>query len=105
MSQHTPKSKLYYRNREVVKQRDSVCALCGAWIDPTLNYLPYTEKSQRKMHPMSFSLDHILSVVGRPDLAEDIDNMQASHLVCNQRKGRGKKLPPLPETPYVIDDF
>lgn len=47
--------------------RDSdVCHICG--------------------QPGADSVDHVLPVVRRPDLAYDLSNLRPAHLVCNKRK-------------------
>lgn len=55
----------------------TVCALCGKLLDKTLKF----------PHPMSASADHIESWATAPQLRFDPSNGQATHLVCNQRKG------------------
>jgi len=53
----------------------SSCGICRGAIDQTLKY----------PHPQSSSLDHIVPLaLGGDDV---LDNVQAAHLLCNQRKG------------------
>lgn len=51
------------------------------------------DKSLKYPHPMSISIDHIIPVAlgGR----STIDNLQATHLICNKEKG--KKLLNMPK--------
>ena len=53
------------------------CWLCGNAIDYKLAY----------PHPLSWSVDHILTAKERPDLLMDVSNWAASHLDCNIRRG------------------
>lgn len=53
-----------------------ICSLCG---DPI-------EKGLPKMHPMSWSLDHIIALHLGGD-PYSIENVAPAHLGCNSRKG------------------
>lgn len=53
------------------------CWLCGSDIDYRLAY----------PHPMSWSLDHAVTVKERPDLMMDTGNFRSSHHDCNQQRG------------------
>ena len=66
----------YDKNRHLVLIRDEVCAICGGVIDKRLKF----------PHPMSASIDHIIPISkgGHPS---NIDNLQLTHLICNQVKG------------------
>lgn len=67
---------IYKHNRAILRKTATVCALCGMPIDKTLKH----------PDPMSISIDHIIPVAmgGR----STIDNLQATHLICNQSKGK-----------------
>lgn len=67
---------IYKRNRSILRKTATVCALCGLPLDNTLKH----------PDPMSTSVDHIIPVAlgGRSSL----DNLQATHLICNMRKGK-----------------
>lgn len=67
---------IYSHNRSILRKTATVCALCG---------MPF-DKSLRYPHPMSISIDHIIPVAlgGR----STIDNLQATHLICNKSKGK-----------------
>jgi 5-methylcytosine-specific restriction endonuclease McrA len=76
VSKHTPRSRTYWRLREIVKHEEPNCWLCHAEIDRTLRYPA----------KMSFSVDHIIPASVRPDLAEVRSNLRAAHLDCNRRR-------------------
>lgn len=78
MSRHTPRSRTYWRLREIVKREEPYCWLCQKPIDPDLKYPAL----------MSFSVDHIIPASVRPDLKEVRSNMRASHLDCNRRRNK-----------------
>jgi hypothetical protein len=53
------------------------CWLCGKDIDYRLQY----------PHPLSWSLDHAVTVKERPELIMDRNNFRSSHHDCNQERG------------------
>lgn len=55
------------------------CGICGQPIDYTIAW----------PDPQSFSVDHIVARAIAPHLAEDITNLQATHLGCNRSKYTG----------------
>lgn len=67
---------IYAHNKAILRKTATVCALCGMPLDKSLKY----------PDPMSTSIDHILPVTlgGR----STIDNLQATHLICNKQKGK-----------------
>lgn len=67
---------IFAHNKAILQKTSMVCALCGMPFDKTLKY----------PHPLSISIDHIIPVAlgGRSTL----DNLQATHLVCNKEKGK-----------------
>lgn len=67
---------IYQHNKAILRKTSTVCALCGMPIDKSLRY----------PNPMSISIDHIIPVAlgGR----STIDNLQATHLICNKEKGK-----------------
>ena len=77
MSRHTPRDRRYLALTQQVKREEPDCWLCGHPIDPTL----------RAPDPWSFSLDHVVPCVARPDLAHDRGNARAAHRRCNGRRG------------------
>ena len=74
-----PRKANGHRRRQVqarLRARHDPCAICGRPIDYDLP----------PGHPMSFTVDEIVpvSMGGSP---YDIANVQAAHLICNQRRG------------------
>lgn len=67
---------IYKHNKAILRKTATLCALCGMPIDKSLKY----------PNPMSISIDHIIPVAlgGR----STIDNLQATHLICNKSKGK-----------------
>lgn len=68
-----------------VRARHDPCWLCGMPIDYTLEY----------PHADSFTVDHIRSWIGHPELREDPANLAASHARCNKSKGQASAKPGL----------
>src|SRR4051812_14474422 len=56
-----------------VRAEEIRCWICGVDIDPC--YPP--------RHPLSFSVDHLIPLALRPDLAVVRANLHAAHLKCN----------------------
>lgn len=74
-----PRNRNGHRRRQAVarlRARRDPCALCGGPIDYDLP----------PGHPLSFECDEIVpvSLGGSP---YDMDNLQAAHRICNQRRG------------------
>ncbi|MFF8831357.1 HNH endonuclease [Streptomyces sp. NPDC015131] len=67
----------------------AICARCGGRIDLDLP----------KEHRLSWTLDHIIPRVIRPDLAEDPANVVPMHRSCNSSKGARTGPPVLPKPP------
>lgn len=63
-----------------VYRTETHCGLCGGIVDKTLPW----------PHPMSKSVDHIISRKVAPHLALVRSNVQLAHLVHNQQKGDGE---------------
>jgi 5-methylcytosine-specific restriction endonuclease McrA len=74
-----------YRWRQLAKQvkPGAVCWLCGGVIQFGL----------RRNHPLGPSLDHIIPVSVRPDLAHEPANLRPAHYGCNARKKDGQIKP------------
>lgn len=86
---HTRRDRTLAR---AVRRRGDDCHLCGEPIDYDLP----------PGHPQAFEADHIIPVaVGG---TSTLDNIAASHRVCNQRKGDGRRAG-RPDTPApAVDD-
>ena len=63
--------------RATCAREKTPCWLCNDDIDYKLDY----------PHPLSWSLDHAITVKERPDLLSDPLNFRSSHHDCNQRRG------------------
>lgn len=66
---------IFRKNRAILIKTAEFCALCGRPIDKTL----------KAPDPFSVSIDHIIPVAkgGKSTM----DNLQATHLICNKQKG------------------
>ena len=72
------------------KARGDVCGICKG----RLGEIHYNEPSDAK-HPLSFVIDEIKPISRYKEFgyeskraaAEDINNLQAAHYICNQKKG------------------
>jgi hypothetical protein len=77
------------KNRARFKAMDAPCGICGG----KLGRIHYEEPSDAK-HPLSFVIDEIKPVskwqafgyVSAKAAAEDWDNLQAAHYICNAMK-------------------
>lgn len=77
------------RNRERMKAMQLPCGICKG----RLGRIHYEEPSDSK-HPLSFVIDEVHPVSrwkefgysSRREAAEDWNNLQASHFICNQYK-------------------
>lgn len=76
--QRARKGRTSTRLRATVKQMGShICWLCGVPIDMGLP----------PEHRMSWTMDHVMPVSIRPDLAEDLGNIREAHRGCNSSRG------------------
>lgn len=73
--------RAYYRNRDRLKARATVCALCGHPIDHSLPI----------GHPRSFNADHIIPL--SKGGTHDYSNLRASHQECNLQRGDKQHAP------------
>ena len=79
------------KHRARFKAMGAPCGICGGRLGP----IHYDEPSDAK-HPLSFVIDEIRPVSRWKEFgydspaaaAQDWDNLQAAHYVCNQKKGR-----------------
>ena len=78
------------KHRARFKAMGAPCGICGGRLGP----IHYDEPSDAK-HPLSFVIDEIRPVSRWKEFgydspaaaAQDWDNLQAAHYVCNQNKG------------------
>lgn len=96
-----------YRQR--FKAIEAPCGICKG----KLGAIHYDEPSDSK-HPLSFVIDEIIPVskwkeAGYPSAAaaaDDFNNLQAAHYICNQRKGNKTgytlQAEPTPKTPHPV---
>lgn len=66
---------IYNHNKAILRKTATVCALCGMPLDKSLKY----------PNPLSISIDHIIPISRGGK--STIDNLQATHLMCNKVKG------------------
>ena len=78
------------KHRRRFKAAGAPCGICGGRLGP----IHYDEPSDAR-HPLSFVIDEIKPVsrwkfFGYPSpeaAAQDVENLQAAHWICNARKG------------------
>lgn len=73
------------------------CAICGQPIDYTLTTWIDPKDGRRKRHPLSYELDEIVPI-SKGGSHVDIDNVQPTHRICNQKKG-SRTVPQKPREP------
>lgn len=108
---YNPRSKngnLRRKHRSRFKAMDAPCGICGGRLGP----IHYDEPSDAQ-HPLSFVIDEIRPVsrwkefgYDSPEAAaQDWDNLQAAHYVCNQKKSNkvGAELNRPKNLPNIID--
>ena len=91
------------KHRARLKAQAEPCGICGGRLGP----IHYDEPSNAK-HPLSFVIDEIKPVSkyklfgykSREEAAQDFNNLQAAHWICNARKSN--KLPGQIKTPPVF---
>lgn len=83
-------SGIFKHNKALLIKTATKCALCGLPINKNLKY----------PDPMSISIDHIIPISkgGKSSL----DNLQATHLICNKQKGT--KIIALSKKEIAIED-
>lgn len=64
------------------------CWLCHQIVDKTL---PYRDPATGRINRASKSVDHVIPLLLRPDLALDKANARLAHLRCNTSRGAGRK--------------
>jgi 5-methylcytosine-specific restriction endonuclease McrA len=77
------------KNRARLKAMGCPCGICGGRLGP----IHYDEPSDSK-HPLSFVIDEIIPISrfkefgydSKRQAAEDWNNLQAAHYICNQQK-------------------
>lgn len=93
MESYNPRNRngnLRRKNRARFKAMDAPCGICQGRLGP----IHYDEPSD-SAHPLSFVIDEIKPISryrefgysSRREAAEDWDNLQAAHYICNQKKG------------------
>ena len=93
MARNNPRNQngnLRRKNRARFKAMDAPCGICKGRLGP----IHYDEPSDYN-HPLSFVIDEIKPISrykefgysSKREAAEDWNNLQAAHFICNQRKG------------------
>lgn len=75
----------YLLLRRRVRREEDVCWLCGKSINKAL---PYKDPTTGQVNRWSWSLDHVVPIDERPDLALDRSNARAAHVTCNNARGK-----------------
>jgi len=79
------------RIKEQVRQTETHCYRCGQRIDWSI---PYRDE-HGNVNKMSGTAEHTHPLSTHRHLAEDLGNIRASHLDCNQSAGNRAPLPGL----------
>lgn len=87
------------KHRDRLKAMGCECGICHGALGP----IHYSEPSDPQ-HPLSFVVDEIIPVSrwqeygysSREAAAQDWDNLQAAHYVCNARKSNNMKYKAIP---------
>lgn len=93
MARNNPRNQngnLRRKNRARFKAMDAPCGICNGRLGP----IHYDEPSDSN-HPLSFVIDEIKPISrykefgysSKREAAEDWNNLQAAHFICNQKKG------------------
>lgn len=69
--------------KQQIRQTETHCYRCGQRIDWTLTY----RDEHGNTNPDAGTVEHVLPLSTHPHLAEDMGNLRASHLRCNQSAG------------------
>lgn len=75
--------------RDRMRAFGAPCAICHQPIDYSLGMYVDPITGKRKPHPRSFVLDHITPLAQGG--ANEWDNLQPAHWICNARKGDGTR--------------
>ena len=93
MKERNPRNQngnLRRKNRARFRAMDAPCGICKGRLGP----IHYDEPSDAQ-HPLSFVIDEIKPISrfkefgysSKREAAEDWENLQAAHYICNQKKG------------------
>lgn len=102
-----PRRKHGYR-RDMLRKRVAAmglpCAICGQPIDYSLTTWVDPKDGKTKRHPLSYELDEIIPI-SKGGSHVDLDNVQPTHRICNQKKGnrvyakpKAQPIDPLPKS-------
>lgn len=74
------KGRPWVRVQARVYAEETICHLCGGYVDQTLPI----------RHPRSRSVHHLIPPDIQPNLANDRGNLRLAHYGCNSSYGRGE---------------
>lgn len=102
-----PRRKHGYRRDQLRKRVAALglpCAICGQPIDYSLTTWIDPKDGKKKRHPLSYELDEIIPI-SKGGSHIDMDNVQPTHRICNQKKGnkvyvkpKARPIDPLPKS-------